>query len=159
MVFRLGWEVPCVFFGSGHWFLLTKKLCVISEVQICMTIKLLQIVGGAQQLAVVSWVLEGNTLPFQEIVGKISINLLHHRIPPKVLFSCTSFARYWSRTWACTDSNYFTYCKQHSQTPLLLKSILHNIPIFLTTKQTGSILVPKTWRHIRPIIYTMTLCL
>lgn len=43
--------------------------------------------------------------------------------------------------------------------PLLLKSILHNIPIFLTTKQTGSILVPKTWRHIRPIIYTMTLCL
>ena len=61
-----------VFFVSlDIWFHLTKKLCVVAKVQICMTIKLLQIVGGAQQLAVALLVREGNALPFQEIVGKI----------------------------------------------------------------------------------------
>lgn len=61
-----------VFFLSlDNWFHLAKKLCVIAKVQICMTIKLLQIVGGAQQLAVALLGSEGNTLSFQEIVGKI----------------------------------------------------------------------------------------
>lgn len=59
------------FLSLDNRFLLTKKLCVIAEVQICMTIKLLQIVGGAQQLAVALLGSEGNILPFQEIVGKI----------------------------------------------------------------------------------------
>ena len=52
------------------WTLLSfdKKLCTLipsAKVQICMTIKLLQIVGGAQQLAVLSWFwrFEGLTWP------------------------------------------------------------------------------------------------
>ena len=143
MVFRLGWEVPCVFFESGQPVSFNKETLRHCRGADLYDHKTLADCGGRPATcSCSSWFGGKYTSLSGDCWKDLNISPSSQNPTQGVVFLHIRTARYWSRTWAFRDSNYFTYCKQHSQTPLLLINFTQ-YPDVLTNKQPGSILVPK----------------
>lgn len=157
MVFRLGWEVPCVFFESGQLVSFSKETLRHCQGADLYDHKTLADCGGRPATcSCSSWFGGKYTFLSGDCWKDLNKSPSSQNPTQGFVFLHIRTARYWSRTWAFTDSNYFTHCKQHSQTPLLLINSTQYPDVF-PTQQTGSILVPKKHDGILNLIYTMTL--